>query len=304
MNQAILSRRGLIIGGIVLAGASIGPKVIAKPARLMRTGEGTFTTTRAGNLAVHTYTAPDKGWQVTTQIVELSNELVLVDGQYLLPYAREAAAFCKSLGKPISRLYITHFHPDHHLGASAFDAPLYALPDVRKKIIAIGDRLAREESAKFPNEPGIIPATAVKPQNDVTPGTETIGGETFDFRVVRHAEADPSLAVVLPGRGIVIAQDLVYNKVHLFLGEKNFDGWISALTEYELLPYRHILPGHGLPGGKSLYREMIDYLSFARNALSKSDSGAAFEEAMIRRYPDYGGLALLEHERRFLFRTS
>ena len=300
--SGILTRRSLVGMGAALTGSSLigvhGAALAATPAR------SRLATTHSGRVKVHTYTAPEKGWQVTTQIVELSDQLIVVDGQYLLPYGREAAAFCKSLNKPISRLYITHFHPDHHLGAEAFGAPVYALADVKAKIIAIGDRLAREESAKFPDEPGIIPAHAIRPEFEATAGTETISGETFQFDVVRHAEADPSLVVGLPEHRILIAQDLVYNRIHLFLGEKNFDGWTAALETWRAKPYDRILPGHGVPTGPKVYEEMIGYLAFAKQALAEAKDGPSFEQTLIRRYPDWGGRALLEHERRFLFKAA
>jgi glyoxylase-like metal-dependent hydrolase (beta-lactamase superfamily II) len=294
------SRRAFLATVVAVVSTSFAKSVAAEPASGQLAGR--ITTTKGERLNVHTYTSPDKGWQVTTQIVELPDQLVVVDGQYLLPYAREAAAFCKQLGKPISRLYISHFHPDHHLGAEAFGAPVYALADVKERITAIGDRLASEERAKFTGEPGIIPDHAIKPGFVVAPGIETIGGSTFEFRVVHHAEADPSLIVALPDERILIAQDLIYNRVHLFLGEKNFDGWIAALNEYRALPYGRILPGHGVPGGLELYDQMVDYLTFARTALASSPDGKTFSEALLKRYPDYGGRALLEHQQRFLFK--
>jgi len=302
LGCAPATRRILLAAGSAAAGA--GLLGYARRTFAASPMAGRLTTTRSGPVKFHTYTAPDKGWQVTSQIVELEDQLIVVDGQYLLPYGRAAAAFCRSLNKPIARLYITHFHPDHHLGAEAFGAPVYALPEVKAKIIAIGDRLAREESAKFPDEPGIIPSHAIKPEFEVEPGVETIGGESFQFEVVRHAEADPSLIIGLPEHRILIAQDLVYNRVHLFLGERNFDGWTAALEDYLTKPYDRILPGHGVPTGPKVYGEMIDYLAFARSALAEAKDGPSFAEILVRRYPDWGGRALLEHEQRFLFKMA
>ena len=60
------------------------------------------------------------------------------------------SSYADALGKPISRLYVTHYHPDHLLGAAAFPAPILALAEVKEKIDAVGDRVAREEHEKFP----------------------------------------------------------------------------------------------------------------------------------------------------------
>ena len=73
--------------------------------------------------------------------------------------------------KPITRVYISHYHPDHLLGAAAFSAPLYALAEVIAKIDAVGDRVASEEHEKHPDA---IPAHAEKPSQTVNPGLVAI----------------------------------------------------------------------------------------------------------------------------------
>ena len=98
---------------------------------------GEIALTRSGELCVHTYTAPDDGWCVNSHIVETANGLVVVDAQYTMTYAREVVAYAAGLGKTIARLYVTHYHPDHLLGASAFSCPIYALPAVAAKIDAV-----------------------------------------------------------------------------------------------------------------------------------------------------------------------
>jgi glyoxylase-like metal-dependent hydrolase (beta-lactamase superfamily II) len=107
--------------------------------------------------------------------------------------------------------------------------------------------------------------------------------------------------VGLPDHGILIAQDLIYDRVHVFIGEHAFDGWAAALQRAQALDYDTILPGHGLPGGPELYREMQRYLDTARDALSKSDSGAELKSHLIAAFPNHRARVLLDHQMRFLF---
>jgi glyoxylase-like metal-dependent hydrolase (beta-lactamase superfamily II) len=265
---------------------------------------GKITITRGRKATLHTYTAPEIGWLVNSHIIELPTQLIIVDAQYLLPCAREVSNYAKSLNKPISRIYITHYHPDHHLGAGVFDAPLYALPDVKAKIDSIGDRLASEERAKFPLGSGMIPDRARTIDTVAQLGSETLEGVVFELRPVNHAETEIALAVAMPAESMMITQDLVYNHVHLFLGERRFDGWKQALLEYKALPFKNVFPGHGAPGGVSLYDENVAYLDFANAQLAVAKSGDDFKAQLIKRYPTYGGLALLDHEMRFLFKTT
>src|SRR4051812_16855845 len=66
-----------------------------------------------------------------THIIESENKLVLIDGQFLVPYARAFRAYADGLAKPIERLYLSHRHPDHWfgLGAAFRDVSVYALPE-------------------------------------------------------------------------------------------------------------------------------------------------------------------------------
>ena len=260
---------------------------------------GRWTVTRNGSSAIHTFTAPEEGWLVTSHIIELPSQLVAVDAQYTLAFAREVTRYAFELKKPVTRLYVTHYHPDHLLGAAAFEAPLFALASVAAKIGAAGDRVAREEHEKVGDD---IPTKARQPDRCVDEGDEIIDGARIEHRRLRSAETDDALIVALPEAGAIIVQDLVYNRAHPFLGERHFDSWRTALKQYRDLPYDTVLPGHGAPGSKALYDEMIDYLDFAEDALNESATAAEFKRRILERYPDHGCGKVLDHQLRFLFR--
>src|SRR5215469_5124356 len=258
----------------------------------------TWTVTRTAVAPIHTFIAPEEGWLVTSHIIELSSQLFVVDAQYALPYAREVARYAEELRKPLTRLYVTHYHPDHLLGAAAFKAPMVALDSVAAKIGAAGDRVAREEHEKVGDD---IPIRARQPDKHIAEGEETVEGVRIEHRRLRGAETQDALVVALPDAKAIIVQDLVYNRSHLFLGERRLDDWRAALREYRDLPYDIVLPGHGAPGGKALYDETIVYLDFAEAALRQSVSATEFKRRILERFPDYGSSKVLDHELRFLF---
>jgi glyoxylase-like metal-dependent hydrolase (beta-lactamase superfamily II) len=259
---------------------------------------GKMTVTQCDGVRVHTYTAPDDGWRVNTHLIELSTQVIVVDAQYTLRYAREVVGYIGSLGKPLGRLYVTHYHPDHLLGAAAFAAPLHALAEVKAKIDLVGDRVAAEEHARLGD---VMPDRAERPSRIVVPGLEIIEGTRFEFLRLRHAETEVALMIGLPDRGVLITQDLIYNAVHVFIGEQAFDSWDVALKIYRALPYERIFPGHGAPGGSELYDGMARYLSVARAALARASGPADFKQRVIAAFPEFSGRALLDHEMRFLF---
>ncbi len=259
---------------------------------------GEITVTKSQNLTIHTFTAPDDGWRVNSHIVELETQLIVIDAQYMLPYAREVVRYAETLKKPLKRLYVTHYHPDHLLGAAAFAAPIFALQEVKARIEAVGDRVAGEEHEKHPDK---IPNRAEHPTEAVTPGSEVIDGIRLSFILLQHAETENAMMVGLPEQKILITQDLVYHDVHVFIAEKAFDAWLAALRHYKQLPFTRVLPGHGAPGGTELYDSMEHYLATARELFTRSKSGDELKARLIAAFPDFTGTAMLDHQKRFLF---
>jgi glyoxylase-like metal-dependent hydrolase (beta-lactamase superfamily II) len=260
---------------------------------------GTWTITRRPPISIHTFTSPDDGWLVNSHIIEFPSQLFVVDAQYTLPYAKEVVKYAEKLHKPITRLYVTHYHPDHLLGASAFKAPLYALSSVADKIAAVGDRVASEEHEKVGND---IPDKARRVDHRIEEGEEIVDGVRVSHMRLRGAETEDAVVIGFPNVRTIIVQDLVYNRVHPFFGEQHFDGWRAALKDYSKKPYDMILPGHGLPGGVEVYDQMREYIDFAEDALAKSPERADFRRRLLERFPDHGGVKIADHQLRFLFK--
>jgi glyoxylase-like metal-dependent hydrolase (beta-lactamase superfamily II) len=259
---------------------------------------GGWTVTRNDVAPTHTFTASEDGWFVNSHVIEFPSQLFVIDAQYTLPNAREVVRYARGLRKPMTRLIVTHYHPDHILGAAAFDAPLYTLESVAEKIGAAGDRVAQEEREKVGDD---IPGTARRPDRRVAEGAEILDGVRLELRRLNGAETEDALTIALPDAGAIIVQDLVYHHAHPFLAERRFNNWREALRAYQALPYEVVLPGHGLPGGKALYEGMLRYLDVAEEALHVTRSPSKFREHMIDRFPNYGGLKVLDHQLRFLF---
>ncbi|MGO7778327.1 MBL fold metallo-hydrolase, partial [Rhizobium johnstonii] len=69
---------------------------------------------RAGDVRIHTFISAftDDNIANATHIIESRNKLVLVDGQFLVPYALQFREYANSIGKEIDRIYLSHRHPD------------------------------------------------------------------------------------------------------------------------------------------------------------------------------------------------
>ncbi|MCF3130623.1 MBL fold metallo-hydrolase [Streptomyces olivochromogenes] len=260
---------------------------------------GTITTTKTDAVTVHTYTAPESGWRASSHLIELPGQLVLVDTPLLPALTGELLAYAADLGKPIARLYVSHAHPDHYAGISLINAPAYALAPVRQTVNEFG--AAHLQGAYLMTGHPDIETSSPHIGFAVEAGEEIIDGVRFSFEPVSHAEAGDQLTIGLPDDAILIAQDVVFNGVHAFLGEKKFDAWIEALDALEARPYEVVLPGHGLPGDRGLYAATRAYLTVARDAVGAADGPADLNRRLISAYPNHTGTAMQPVQNYFLF---
>lgn len=261
--------------------------------------QGTVTVTPAGAATIHTYTAPETGWRANSHIIEFASQIVLFDAPLTEVYAREVLALASALGKPVTRLYISHAHPDHFASAALIDAPSYALGPVKDLIDRSGDLRIQRGYACTPGHAGAPLPSSRLIDHAVQPGEEeALEGVLLRFEAVADAETDSQLAIALPGTGVLISQDVLYNGVHLFLGEHAFDAWQSAITALEALPYETIIPGHGLPRGNGLptgrgiYAANRKYLDIAAKAFAEATGPADLNQRLEAAFPSYGGTAM------------
>jgi glyoxylase-like metal-dependent hydrolase (beta-lactamase superfamily II) len=146
---------------------------------------------------------------VRSHLIELPGQLILVDAQLTASYAAEVLDCAAGLAKPITRVYISHAHPDHFGGAGSIGAPVYALATVRARISQSGDlllRRARMLTAGHDN--GDIPARPSAIELIAQAGEEIIDGVRFSFEPVADAETSDPLTIRLPDERILIAEDI------------------------------------------------------------------------------------------------
>jgi cyclase len=81
-----------------------------------------------------------------------------------------------------------------------------------------------------------------------------LGGTTLE--VMRLGGHTPESSVVfLPGRGVLVVSDLIFNGRPAYLGEGDRWEWIEALATLQRLHPRVVVPGHGPVGGAELLEQ-------------------------------------------------
>ena len=235
---------------------------------------------------IHSFISPYPYAANATHVIETAHELVVVDTQFLNPMAQGFRAYVDSLGKPVNRIFISHGHPDHYFGlASAFsDCKAYSLAGVNQIIAEWGPQMIKNQKPTFGD---LIPDAVLVPQHSVAPDTsEVIDGLTYAYEVVEGAESEAQLLIKLPELGTIIAQDLVYSGVHIWLGMGWFEKWATELQRLaDTEGYDYILAGHGLPCTKDEIHNNIRYIQTAQRLFEDGLGKDAFKARLLEAYP-------------------
>jgi glyoxylase-like metal-dependent hydrolase (beta-lactamase superfamily II) len=241
---------------------------------------------------IHTLTAPEAFLANSTHIIETEHALVLVDGQFVVPYATAFRRYADSLGKPIQRLYLSHAHVDHFFGVGATfnDVEVYAAAATIDVLREQGEAMRAELAAQYGP---LVPDHIVVPGHAVAPGIDAVDGVKYEIDVIGDAECDTQLLITLPDLGVTIAQDLIYSGAHLYI-TADTQRWTEVLHGLLGASSSVFLAGHGPVADKAEVQRNIDYLATARQVYASAAGPEQFKAAMFAAYPERTGPAIFD----------
>ena len=110
---------------------------------------------------------------------------------------------------------------------------------------------------------------------------------------VGHTDTEATTMLHVPDMNLLVAGDVVYNGVHLYLtesgGTDGIDEWLAALDTAEALRAARVVAGHKDPrafDNPSQIQATRRYLRDARRLLESSESAQEFYLEMLRLHPD------------------
>ncbi len=177
-------------------------------------------------------------------ILDTSAGAVLVDTGPSRRYGEALRDLALKLtGKPIARVYLTHFHPDHVFGNQAFDANLIAASDgVIKGMKDFGDGFAdsmyRTAGDWMRGTELVLPGVVLKEP------VEDFGSRRLRALPMRgHTPSD--LALFDERSGMLIAGDLVFLDRAPTTPHADIERWRINLANLGSIPFSRLAPGHG-----------------------------------------------------------
>ena len=250
------------------------------------------------DFSVHVYSAGEDGCLANSYIVETASHLLVIDTQYLLPYAEKVKAMAVRLNKPIARVIITHAHPDHWFGTSVFAGEqIYALPIVRMEMEKDAVTAFQRNKPRLGDKIG---EEAVLPNHTLEKGRFVVDGVEFYVHEILNTETSSLAVLEIPAEKILFASDMVYAHTYIYVADNHIEEWIAALKSCQQKSFKDIFPGHGNDFSSQVLQEEMNYLRSAGKVIAEAKSFSEFRQRMLALYPDYAGKLLLELNAMFL----
>lgn len=277
----ILSRRHVVAGAMALPAlapalaraevfaGSYAPRAepLGEGIWMVRGADAPILFENGGAIANSAFLATDAGTVLFDPGVSLAH------GTALASLAR------RTTGRDVARVYVSHLHPDHAMGAAAFDpAIVHALPATREDLLRDVEGFS---DAMYRLLADWMKGTQIAlPRGDVTAGDVTFGGRTFQLLALDgHSGGD--LALLDHTTGTLLAGDLVFHDRAPSTPHAGLARWRRALDTLATCPHQKLLPGHGPPDtGARAIAQTRDWLDWLETSLREAvTNGLSMVEA-------------------------
>ena len=238
-------------------------------------------------------TSLDDQFWVNSVIIEGTHEVMLVDAQLTKTNAERVLQEIKETKKPLSIIYITHEHADHFLGLEVFRE---AYPRVRiianSSVVGRINKVYQEKIEKWKTILGPGAPSHVVVIEQFAGNFITFESSQIEILKDMQGDTDENTMLWIPGQRILIAGDVVFNNMHLYIAETDSKArkeWLNSLQKIRELNPSVVVPGHSKAGAPLDASTAVDftenYLLAFEEELKKAKDLDSLINAMKGRFP-------------------
>jgi glyoxylase-like metal-dependent hydrolase (beta-lactamase superfamily II) len=226
-------------------------------------------------------------------LIEGDKRAVLIDAPFTRADAYRVVAAVLESGKTLDTIFVTHDHPDHFFSVEvltdAFPAArVVAHPqvveDIRASIPIKIKRWSPMLGANGPRHP-----TAPQP---LTGQSIDLEGHRLEILGPMQGDHVHATAVWIPEIKTLVAGDLLFNEMHLWLGESLQPGraaWARSVERLASLGATRVVAGHkkpGLPDDPSTIAYTRRYLQVFEQSVRSSHNSAQLRASIQAAFPN------------------
>ena len=231
-------------------------------------------------------------------VLDTADGTVLVDAGPSHRYGEALKAAAEMLtGKPVVRVYLTHYHTDHVLGATAFDSGVVAAgKDLTEDLKRFGNELT---TGMYHVAGDWMRGTGIpEPGRIVADGVESVGARRFrTIRLSGHTRED--LCLFEESSGLLFPGDLVFLDRAATTPDAKLPTWRASLAKLSEIDHRLLVPGHGpVEAGRRGIDQTRRWLDTVEGRIGDGfEQGLDITEMMAMPLPDWtDGIAVARYE--------
>lgn len=196
--------------------------------------------------------------------------------------------------KPISYLAITHFHPEHGMGAQSFpeetrivvsQAQKQELADKGEAYIEFFSGMSPEIADLLSEVKLVTPDIAFESKMEID-----LGGQLVQLFYFHAAHTRGDTFVFLPDQKILFGGDIVLDRFFPIMPDTDSSalGWMESLKKLKALKPEILVPGHGSVDDISLIDQLSIYLAAMQVQVTRQkQNGATLEQAQAQLIPQF-----------------
>lgn len=225
-------------------------------------------------------------------LIKGEKKAVLVDAPFTRADAHRVVAMVLDSGKELETIFITHDHPDHFF---AMEVLIQAFPDAQVVSNAIVSAdIWRSLPLKVKRWGPVLGENGPKMPTAPLP----LAGDSFEIeghklQVIGPVQGDHVHATALwvPDAGALIAGDLLFNEMFLWLAEHGpleRNAWLASLDRLEALGANIVVAGHSgpdAPNDRSAFTYTRGFLQQWEKQVKASKDSAELRSRIKADYP-------------------
>ncbi|SCA57989.1 Metallo-beta-lactamase family protein [Candidatus Terasakiella magnetica] len=224
---------------------------------------------------------------VNTGFIIGTDGVIVIDSGPSLRYGLQMRKAIRTITpKPVTSVIITHHHPDHFLGNTAFpDSEIYALPETIEAIKVEGDGLL--ENMFHMVGDWMIDTELKLPTKAISSSKMVMSGRSLRFLPLNgHTQGD--LAIMDEQTGVLFAGDLAFYNRTATTPHAHLHNWYDSLDILMNSGFKTVVPGHGPidQDGASL-EQTLRYLKWLEATLKQAaKDGLEMTEVLRLKTPE------------------
>ena len=265
------------------------------------------------NLKIKVFNGGDTlgGFAVNSVLIYGENDAVLLDAQFAQSSAHRLVAMVTENGVKPSRIYISHFHPDHFLGLNVIkkefpDIEVLSLPSIAALVNGAFDFKIDYWGKEVLKLDGAKEAVKVKP---VSKPYLELEGEKIEILGQLRGDSDDASALWIPSIKTLLAVDAVFAEAYVWIADAKTiasrKDWFKVLDDFEALNPEVVVPGHS-PSNDPKYFDPENmkftkkYIEDFEEVWKNASSSEEIIDKMTEKYPGLAAKICLEMSAKIL----